>query len=242
MLQSDTTVRTLGLIHQWPFMLAFNEGLPPYSLDGKVNYNTPGMKAYLEWMRMLVNEGLTLPGLRYGQFRPYAVQNKLLFGNDWTCFDGIVRSLDESKTLTPGLMYETWGAAALPAGKDGVYRVPVQAHSLVVFENSKNKEAAAKFLEFVVSNQVSVEEYIGRNGFTPVTKSAFSKVPELEKSEFISSFVRDVVPASITMPTGADYALYAEVIMTGVQDAITSNRSVDDILKEGQQKLEDIFK
>jgi multiple sugar transport system substrate-binding protein len=241
-LQSDTTVRTLGLIHNWPLMLSFNDGVPPYTLDGKVNYNTPGMKAYMEWMRMLVNEGMTLPGMRYGQFRPYAAQNKLLFGNDWTCFDGIVRSLDVSKTLTPELMYETWGATALPASKNGIPSVPVQAHTLVMFENSKNKEATAKFIEFVVSDQLSVEEYIGKNGFTPVTKSAFSKVPSLEKSEFISSFVKDVVPASVTMPTGPDYASYAEVIMTGVQDVITSNRSIDDILAEGQKKLEDLFK
>ena len=240
--QTDTTVRTLGLLHMWPFMLAFNDGVSPYTLDGKVNYNTPGMKAYMEWVRMLVNEKLTLPGMRYGQFRPYAAQNKLLFGNDWTCFDGIVRSLDETKTLTPEIMYRTWGATALPTGRDGRYRVPSQAHTLVVFERSNNKEAAARFLEFMISSPLAIDGYIGKNGFTPVTRSALQQSPALQRSEFIASFVRDVVPASVTMPTGPDYALYAEVIMTGVQEAITTNRSIDDILVEGQRKLEDLFR
>jgi len=242
MLQLDGAVRTLGLLHNWPFMLAFNDGVPPYTLDGKVNYNTPGMKAYMEWVRLLVNEKLTLPGTRYGLFRPYAAKNKLLFGNDWTTFDGIVRSLDESKALTPEVMYKTWGATALPAGKDGKFRVPVQAHSLVIFEKSNNKDAAGKFVEFLVGSQAALDGYIGKNGFTPVSKSAISKTPALQKSGFIAAFVKDVVPASVTMPTGADYSMLAEIIMTNVQEVITTNRSIDEILADGQKKLEALFK
>ena len=242
MLQLDGAVRTLGLLHNWPFMLAFNEGVAPYTLDGKVNFNTPGMKAYMEWVRMLVNEKMTLPGTRYGLFRPYAAKDKLLFGNDWTTFDGIVRSLDETKALTPEVMYQTWGATALPAGKDGKFRVPVQAHSLVVFDKSGNKDAAGKFVEFLVGSQAALDGYIGKNGFTPVTKSAISRTPALQKSAFIDSFVKDVVPASVTMPTGADYGLYAEIIMTGVQEVITTNRSIDAINADIQKKMEDLFK
>jgi len=199
------------------------------------------MKAYLEWMRMLVNEKLTLPGLRMGQFRPYAAQNKLLVGNDWTTFDGIVRSMDESKKLTPEIMYKTWAAAAMPTGPDGISRTPVSAHTLALFQSSKNKDAGVKFLEFLVSSQTALDNYIGKNGFTPVTKDAVSKCQALQQSAFIASFVKDVVPTSVPMPTGPDYGLYAEVIMTGVQDAITTNRSIDDILTEGQKKLEALF-
>jgi multiple sugar transport system substrate-binding protein len=242
MIQIDTTVRTIGLFCNWPFMLAFNNGVAPYTLDGKVNYNTPGMKAYMEWIRMLVNEKYTLPGMRMGQFRPYAAQNKLLIGNDWTTFDGIVRSMDETKRLTPEVMYKTWAVGPMPAGRDGVSRTPVSAHTLALFQSSKNKEAGIKFLEFLVSSQTALDGYIGKNGFTPVTKDAISKCQALQTSEFIAGFVKDVVPASVSMPTGPDYGLYAEVIMTGVQEVITTNRSIDDILADGQRKLEALFK
>ena len=242
MLQTDTTVRTIGLFTNWPFMLAFNEGVPPYTLDGKVNYNTPGMKAYMEWMRMLVNEGLTLPGLRMGQFRPYAAQNKLLVGNDWTTFDGIVRSMDETGQLTPDVMYKTWAAAAMPVGKDGKSRTPVSAHTLALFEGSNNKEAGAKFLEYLVASQTALDGYIGKNGFTPVTKDAVAKCKALQESDFIAAFIKEVVPASVPMPTGADYGEYSEIIMTGVQEVITTNRSVDDILADGQRRLEALFR
>ena len=240
--QTDTTVRTIGLFTNWPFMLAFNGGVEPYTLDGKVNYNTPGMKAYMEWMRILVNEKLTLPGLRMGQFRPYAAQNKLVFGNDWTTFDGIVRSMDATKTLTPARMYQIWAAGPIPVGKDGKSRTPVSAHTLVIFQGSKNKDAAAKFLEYLVGSQTALDNYIGKNGFTPVTKDAMSKCQALQQSAFIASFVKDVVPTSVRMPTGPDYNSYAEIIMTGVQQAITTTRSIDDILADGQKKLEALFK
>ena len=239
MLQADTTVRTIGLIHQWPLMLAFNEGVEPYNLAGEVNMNTEGMKAYMEWMRMLVNDGLVPPGLKYGEFRPYAAQNKLLFGNDWTCFDGIVRSLDAN--ITPEIMYETWGATNLPAGKDGIPRTPVQAHSLVIFKDSDVSEEAAKFVEFMVANKVGVEEYIASNGFTPVTVNALEVVPSLANSPFITGFSSDVIPTSVPMPTGPDYAMYAEIIMVAVQEVITTDNAIEPILANAQKKLEALF-
>jgi len=242
MLQTDTTVRTIGLHHEWPFMLAFNNGVAPYTLDGKVSFNTPGMKGYMEWIRMLVNEKLTLPGMRYGQFRPYAAQGKLLFGHDGSFFDGLVRALDESKTLTPEVFNQTWGATVPPAGRDGKFRIPAQTHSLVLFEQSKNKDAAATFIEYLVSSEKALNNYMADNGFTPVVKSAGSRSPRIANSPVVTAFLNDVVPASVTMPTGGDYALYAEVIMTAVQEAITTNRSIDDILVEGQRKLEALFR
>lgn len=242
-LQADTTVRTIGLRHQWPFMLAFNNGVQPYSLDGKVNYNTPGMKAYMEWIRMLVAEGLTLPGMRYGQFRPYGAQGKLLFGNDGAYFDGLIRALDETKKLTPEIVYETYGATVLPArAADGKYRTPVESHTLVMFESSKNKSAVVKFMEYVVGSQWSIENYIAPQSFTPVTKSAFAKAPAFENNKFVASFIKDVVPSSVAMPANEDFNSFAEIIMTGVQQAITTNNSIDAILADGQKKLEALFK
>lgn len=238
LLQADTTVRTLGLLHQWPFLLAFNGGVEPYNLNGEVNFNTDGVKKYLEWIRTLVKNKYTLPGLKYGLFRPYAAQDKLLFGNDWTCFDGILRSLN--KELTPEILYETWGVTSLPTGADGVGRTPVQAHALALFKGSKAAPEAAKFLEFLVGDKAGVERYIAANGFTPVTLDAFEKVPSLKESKFIESFISDVVPTSVTMPTGPDYASYAEVIMTAVQEAITTDKDIESIAESAQAGLKEL--
>ena len=71
MLQLDTTNRTIGLYDQWPFMLAYNDGVPPVDSQGKISINTPGMREYGEWIRAQVKEGNTLPGKKFGYSAPW---------------------------------------------------------------------------------------------------------------------------------------------------------------------------
>jgi ABC-type glycerol-3-phosphate transport system substrate-binding protein len=159
--------------------------------------------------------------------------------NDWTTFDGIVRSLNPQ--LTPAILYETWGATALPAGSDGKHRTPVQAHALVVFRNSKVQKETVSFLEYLTASPEALNKYIAASGFTPATLSAFDKAPAFSESGFIKSFLSDVVPSSVAMPTGPDYASYAEIIMTAVQQVITTNDAIQPIIDAAQKKLEALF-
>ena len=94
----------------------------------------------------------------------------------------------------------------------------------------------------MVGSPKAIDTYIGKFGALPVTKSAISKSPVLQKSEFIKSFIQDVVPATVILPTGPEYAECSEIIMTGVQEAITTTKSIDAILADGQKKLEALFK
>ena len=238
-LQADTSVRTIGLSQQWPIMLAFMNGVQPYTLCGQANMTHPGMIEYLEWMRMLVNEGITTEGLFMGMFRPFAAQNNLLFANDWTTFDGIVRSMNDE--LTREIMFETWGATHLPAGSDGIARTNVNAHVLTIFRDSQVSEAAGRFVEFLVNSEVAVQQYIAQMGFTPVTASAFDKAPELNDNEFIRAFVSDVMPTSVPMPTGPDFGEFATIVMTAVQEAVTTDRDIIAIAEDAQRRLEMLF-
>jgi maltose-binding protein MalE len=43
------------------------------------------------------------------------------------------------------------------------------------------------------------------------------------------------------MPTGPDYAGYAEIIMTAVQQVITTDAAIQPILDDAQKKLEALF-
>jgi maltose-binding protein MalE len=43
------------------------------------------------------------------------------------------------------------------------------------------------------------------------------------------------------MPTGPDYASYAEIIMTAVQQVITTNDAIQPIIDAAQKKLEALF-
>ena len=78
-LQLDTTIRTIGFTHQWAFMNAFE--YEPIK-GTTVKFNTPGMVQYGEWIRRTVKNGYTLPGKRFGEFRPLAAQGRVLFAYD----------------------------------------------------------------------------------------------------------------------------------------------------------------
>jgi multiple sugar transport system substrate-binding protein len=221
-------------------MLAFNDGVEPFTIDGKVNFNTQGMRDYLEWMRMLVNEKFTIPGKKLGEFRPYAASNNLLFGHDWPVFDNTARSIN--KELTPEMMYKTWGTTVLPSGKDGVNRTNVAAHSLLLMNGTKVPKAAVKFIEFIVGDEFAIKNYIAEGGFPPVTKSAFEHSPKLAENEFLKGFAENVNPSGVPLPDRSDFAQCAEIIMTAVQEVITTNNDVAKICETVQARLEALFK
>ncbi|HEX9016908.1 MAG TPA: sugar ABC transporter substrate-binding protein, partial [Chloroflexota bacterium] len=170
MLQLDTTNRTIGLYDLWPFMLAFNDGVAPVDAQGKISVNTPGMKAFGEWIRKQVKDGNTLPGKKFGEFRPMAAQNQLLFGFDNTALSGVMKSMN--KSLTDQEVYDTWGLAPYPGGKNGKHYTADVNHTFVIFKDAKHKQAAMKLAEFLVNSDDAIKSYILPVGYAPMTKSA----------------------------------------------------------------------
>lgn len=239
MLQLDTTVRTIGLSHQWPFMLAFNDGVAPVE-GNKVSFNTAGIAKYGEWIRKQVKEGNTLPGKKYGEFRPMAAQDRLLFAFDASLMAGIMKSLNTE--LTDEDIFETWGVAAIPAGANGKNYTAPSSHCLVTFKGSDKKDAAIKFMEYMIGSEYSLTEYILPTGYPPVTKSAVA-LPQVSENPIIKGFMDQVLPAEVSsLPVGPDYSKTAEIIMAAVQEFIVTDKPVQDIINAAQTKLEEIYK
>jgi len=238
-LQLDTTIRTIGLFDQWPFMLNFTKGVPP--IDGnKVAVNSEGMLAYGEWIREQVKQGNTLPGKKYGEFRTMAAQNRLLFGFDGSYLHGVLKSLNPA--LTDKDIYETWGVTAIPAGANGKHYTADGNHLLVIFKASKNKEAAAKFAEYLANNTYSLTKYHLTAGFVPFGADASKRVPQFNESPLNKAFINDVLPSVISLPYGPNFAKASEILMSGVQEIITTDKPVPEILNKAQSKLEEIYK
>ncbi len=240
MLQLDTTNRTIGLYDQWPFMLAYNDGVPPVDAQGKISINTPGMKAYGEWIRAQIKEGNTLPGKKFGEFRPMMAQNQLLFGFDLTATKGIMKSLN--KSLTDQQIYDTWGMAPYPAGKNGKHYSADVNHALVIFKDSKHKQAAMKLAEYLVNSDEAIKDYILPVGYAPMTKSAVQRIPEISKNPIVKSFSEKVLPTVVAMPYGPNYSQMSDVIMSSVQEMITTDKPIADILANAESRLKAVYK
>jgi multiple sugar transport system substrate-binding protein len=240
MLQLDTTNRTIGLYDEWPFMMNFNDGVPPVDAQGKISVNTPGMQAYGEWIRKQVKDGNTLPGKRFGEFRPAMAQNQLLFGFDLTATKGTIQSLD--KTITDQQLYDTWGMAPTPAGKNGKHYSADVNHDLVIFKDSKHKQAAMKLAEWLVNSDEAIKDYILPVGYSPMTKSAVQRIPEISKNPIVKSFADNVLPTVVPMPYGPNYNAMSDIIMSGVQEMITTDKPIADILANAETRLKAIYK
>ncbi|WP_258359504.1 ABC transporter substrate-binding protein [Moorella sulfitireducens (nom. illeg.)] len=233
-LQIDTTIRTLGLSHEWSFMSAF--GTVPVDGD-KVQANQMG--PYAEWLRMLVQKGYTLPGKKFGEFRPLAAQNRLVFGFDGPSFKGIIQSFD--KSITDEKFYETWGVTTLPVGVDKKPYSAPDDHNLAIFKASKHKEAAAKFAEFLARSDFSIKTYVIPLGFLPTVQSAVQRFPKEFSDPARKAYVEKVVPAEVRLPYGPNYSKIATVVMAGMQEVITTNKPIPEILNNVQTKLEGII-
>jgi len=221
-------------------MLAFNDGVPPVDAQGKISINTPGMKAYGEWIRAQVKEGNTLPGKKFGEFRPMMAQNQLLFGFDLTATKGIMQSLN--KSLTDQQIFDTWGMAPYPAGKNGINYSADANHVLVIFKGSNHKQAAMKLAEFLVNSDEAIKNYILPVGYAPMTKSAIQRVPEISKNPIVKAFQEKVLPTVVALPYGPNYNAMSDVIMSSVQEMITTDKPIADILSNAESRLKQIFK
>lgn len=238
-LQLDTTIRTLGLEHEWAFMKTF--GTPPIVQDKDGDKITASqMGPYLEWVRSLVKNGYTLPGKKFGEFRPMAAQNRLAFGFDSPFFKGTVMSLD--KNLTPEKFYEIWGVTTLPIGASKTAFSAPDDNNLTIFAASKHKEAAAKFAEFFASSDFALKNFHFTKGFLPLVKSAQTRFPNEFADPATKIFFEKISGIVAPLPWGPNFAKSATVIMAGVQDSITSDRPIPDIVKDMQTKLEGVAK
>jgi len=231
----DTTVRMFGFEMTYPFLRAF--GATPFKGD-KANFNTPEVKEYMQWMRTSVENKYTLPGKKIGEFRPIAAQGRLVFMIDPSFVKGIVLSINDA--LTEEEFNKSWGVAALPGDRHGNHYTYASDHQLAVFEASEHKDAAAKLAMHLCNSDYALRNYLLKIGYTPATKSALDRVPEFTQDPILKAFVQNVNDTVVKIPYGPDYGDIVIPFMAGVQEVITTNKSIDDVLAGVQEQIENI--
>ncbi|GAA0177488.1 extracellular solute-binding protein [Clostridium sediminicola] len=125
--------------------------------------------------------------------------------------------------------------APMPATKATEGLSLLEAHELLIMKDSKNKEAAAKFVQFATSEKV-LQEYYNTLPFLPGTKSV-----ELT-GEFISPIKDSLngVKALAKQNPNMENALLE--ITSAVQAATIGNESTEDAVKKLDAKLKEILK
>jgi multiple sugar transport system substrate-binding protein len=230
----DTTLRDFGLDAEWPYMHAF--GAEPIK-DGKPDADTPQMHAYLEWVRTLVKNGYTLPGKKMGEFRIFAAQGRLLFLEDGPYFKSVVQGMN--KELTDERLSATWGVGPIPGGPANGPSAGSSDHQTVLFGSSKSKEAALKFMRYLVSDEFAIRNFLLRNGDLPAVKGLERKIAELN-NPITLGFVR-IGSLVVTPPYGPKYEEAYPPIMSNIQRAYSTSDSVADIARAMQTQLLQVY-
>lgn len=232
----DTTIRPFGLTHNWPAIRA--QGAEPISDDGQVDADTPEMVAYLEWVQTLLDEGLTQPSKKLGDFRNLAAQGDLLFAFDGPYLGGTMQSINPE--LTDDQLVETWGVAPFPVGEAGEAFTAPTDHQLAILEASENKEAAWEFISFLAGDEQAIRDYVLPLGGLPPFTDATETFDEL--SDPISqAYYDEIIPTVVRPPFGAKYAEASEVIMTNVQRVFATDADPASIAADIQSQLEPIY-
>jgi multiple sugar transport system substrate-binding protein len=234
--QLDTTVRTIGFAHVWSFMNAFEYEV----IKGKVSkFNSPAMVEFGEWIRRMVKLGYTLPGKRFGEFRPMAANGRVLF-----CFDGSHKGQMKAfnKSLTDADYDAMFQASPLPAGPNGKHLAAPDDHSLAISRKSRNKEAAAKLVAFLSTTNSALSKYHNPCGFLPPIKDYRAVAPGCFEDASRQGTLKFAVPNVVIPPYGPNYVDIAQEVMTAVQEIITTDKPVKAILDAYQPKIQDIIK
>ncbi len=226
----DTTNRSFGLDYNWPLMRTF--GAEPIA-DGKAKADTAEMRAYLDFVRELVIKGDTVPNQKLGYFRPLAAQAEVVFTFDGPYLQGTMQATNK---MSDADLFKTWGVTALPGLSGKAFSSPSD-HQVVIFKASKQKAAAAKFVEWLGASKESIDGYpIPVESSLPPIKDGAAKFDKLNTPVF-KAFLSDVVPTVVRPPWGSAYSSGFSTIMAGVQRAISTNDSTAQIASDMQAEL-----
>ena len=234
----DSTNRVFGFDVNWPWIKAF--GANPVE-NGKANAESPGMKGYLDFMRTLGTKGYTEINQKIGYFRPLAAQNKVAFIEDQSILESVIKATDTK--ITNDGFDATWGVVKMPTGKDGTsYSVP-QDHQLAVMKATTHKNQAWTFVQWMTRSEAADVHVIqNKSAFPAATTLPPAAQTLLDKDKSLQYFRTDITPTITRPPWSPNYAKASAPIMIGVQQAMTSGKSIDAIANEMQGGLTSVLK
>ncbi len=159
---------SLSAFQAFPVFASF--GSEWFDADGKVNLSTPEAIAALTWLQKMAQDGVILKGVDIRDNRTLFAQGRCGFQEDNTGAVGIYRDLSGM-----GKDFDShWRLVAWPAKKGdkgvGIY----YAHTLVVFQQSKVKQQAVDFIQWLLTDKDMNGRYFDATGALPPTKSLLS--------------------------------------------------------------------
>jgi multiple sugar transport system substrate-binding protein len=174
-----------------PWIWSFGGDVTDAAITKATGYlDGPDSKAAYEFLKTLVDKGYIHPGILGG-----GVDSWGAFGN------GQVAMLLEGPWFPPAFDQQfpdvKYGFALMPAGKGGSVSV-VGGEDIIMFQQSKYKEAAAEFIRYMLSEEVQLKW--ATVGQMPVLKSA-NESDTIKNHKFFGIFLEQLKAAKARTPS-----------------------------------------
>ena len=203
----------------------WSEGGSVLKEDGSSNLASSASVTNAKRLQSMIEKGYTQPGV--ASYNREDVQNLFKQGRVGMMITAPFL-VNQLKDEAPNLQY---GIAPIPSGKSSAtFGV---TDSIVLFKNSKHKEAAVKFLDFMFTTEQRAAFSSGE-GFLPVLKSV-SKLPEFADNDAVKTFV-NLLPQARFSPTIAGWSEVSDITKNAVQ-AIYGGADAQETLAKAEKRI-----
>jgi multiple sugar transport system substrate-binding protein len=176
--------------------------------DGTSGLDSEAAYKAAEIYKSLIDKGLTEPGVT--SLNREDVQNLFKQGRVGMMITAPFLS-NQIKEEAPDLQYGVTAIPAGPTGDRGTYGV---TDSIILFENSQNKETAWKFLDYIFTTDKRVE-FDENEGFLPVNAEE-AKMPMFAENADLKAFA-ELLPDARFAPVIAGWEEIASVTSNALQ-------------------------
>ena len=196
--------------------------------DGKSGIDSPAGIDAAKLYKGFIDAGLTEPGVT--SYNREDVQNLFKQGKVATVITAPFLS-GQIKKEAPNLNYGVAPIPAGPSGDQGTYGV---TDSIVMFENSKVKDEAWKFLDFLFTTQQRAK-FDEVEGFLPVNVEE-SKMPMFADNPDLKVFT-SLLPKARFAPVIPGWEDIAQTTSNAVQKIYLGQGEIEPTLKEAASKI-----
>lgn len=202
--------------------------------DGSSGLGTPGALEAAKLYKSLIDEGLTEPGVT--SLNREDVQNLFKQGKVGMMITAPFLS-NQIKEEAPNLNY---GVAAIPAGPTGARGTYGVTDSIIMFQNSKNKEEAWKLLDYLFTTEQRAKFTQGE-GFLPVNKEE-AKMDYYVNNADLAAFTA-LLPDARFAPVIPGWEEIAQITSDAMQKIYLGKpEEIEGTLKDAAAKADAILK
>ena len=220
---------------QWAIPVIWGFGGHVVDADGKVDVDNPGAVAAFEWYRDMIGSGCSPDSFDIQETRNIFSQGRagFIFEGPWV--RGLVNNLSGGK-LKVAPDGDVW-VAPMPADPDGKVRAIANSNELAVSAQSRQKEAAAKFVRFILGNQPTVEYFYETSQQLTTGRLDILRSGKMGQDSYVQAFVA-VLPESDGVPIKSPKWIAALDILAPALQSVIKGADAKSELKQATRDIQ----